>query len=87
MASRKPRPRKKHRPAEEPALPSTTTPKADHRRIPIVGIGASAGGVDALLEFFKTIPDDPGMAFIVVQHLDPTRISEMPGLLRTATSG
>jgi two-component system CheB/CheR fusion protein len=85
MASRKPRPRKKHRPAEEPALPSTTTPKADHRRIPIVGIGASAGGVDALLEFFKTIPDDPGMAFIVVQHLDPTRISEMPGLLARRT--
>ncbi len=40
-------------------------------RFNIVGIGASAGGQKALLEFFKSLPDDPGLAFVVVTHLSP----------------
>jgi len=39
---------------------------------PIVGIGASAGGMDALTELFAHLPPDTGMAFVVVQYLDPT---------------
>ena len=39
---------------------------------PIVGIGASAGGIEALQEFFKGIPPDSGMAYVVVQHLSPS---------------
>jgi len=39
---------------------------------PIVGIGASAGGLEAIEQFLKHVPVDSGMAYIVVQHLDPT---------------
>ncbi len=40
---------------------------------PIVGIGASAGGLAAFIELLSGIPPDSGMAFVIVQHLDPTR--------------
>ena len=51
-------------------------------RFPIVGIGASAGGLHALQGFFDAIPAAPGIAFVVVQHLDPTHKSETAELLR-----
>ena len=41
----------------------------------IVGIGASAGGFEAIRKFFQVMPGDSGVAFIVVQHLDPTHVS------------
>src|SRR6266850_680146 len=43
--------------------------------IAVVGIGASAGGLDAFRRFFSTVPPDSGMAFVLVQHLDPTHES------------
>ena len=51
----------------------------------VVGIGASAGGLEAVTQFLRSLPPDPGMAFVFVIHLDPThpsRISEI--LQRTA---
>ncbi len=51
----------------------------------IVGIGASAGGLSALEAFFRNMPADTGMAFIVVQHLDPTQKALLPELLQHAT--
>ena len=48
----------------------------------IVGIGASAGGLEALQIFFKNVPPKNGMAFVLVPHLDPTHISIMPELLQ-----
>ena len=42
------------------------------KSFPIVGIGASAGGLEALEQFFMNMPKDSGMAFVVIQHLDPT---------------
>jgi chemotaxis response regulator CheB len=53
---------------------------------PIVGIGASAGGLEALEQFLGHVPADSGMAFAIVQHLDPTRKGIMPELLQRATS-
>ena len=50
-----------------------------------VGIGASAGGLDAFKRFFENIAHDTGMAFIVVQHLDPTHKSMLSELLRNYT--
>ena len=38
----------------------------------VVGIGASAGGLDAFKRFFSAMPGKPGMAFVLIQHLDPT---------------
>jgi two-component system CheB/CheR fusion protein len=49
---------------------------------PIVGIGASAGGLDALEHFFQNLPANCGMAFVVIQHLDPDHIGIMPELLQ-----
>ncbi len=52
---------------------------------PIVGIGASAGGLEALEQFLARVPPGSGMAFVIVQHLDPTRKGIMPELLQRAT--
>ena len=51
----------------------------------IVGIGASAGGLEALEGFFSAMPDDNNMAFVVVQHLPPDRKSIMDSLLKRYT--
>ena len=53
---------------------------------PIVGIGASAGGLGALKKFFAHLPPDSGLGFVLVQHLDPTHKSSMVELLRNYTS-
>lgn len=52
----------------------------------IVGIGASAGGLQALNELFKALPDSTGMAFIVVQHLSADHDSMLPSLLSRKTA-
>jgi two-component system CheB/CheR fusion protein len=54
-------------------------------RFPIVGIGASAGGLEALEQFLERVPAGSGMAFVIVQHLDPTRKGIMPELLQRST--
>ena len=55
--------------------------EASVRRFPIVGIGASAGGLDAFKAFLAPLPDDTGMGFVFVQHLDPLHASLMADLL------
>ncbi len=52
---------------------------------PIVGIGASAGGLEAFRELLRFLPDDAGMAYVLVQHLDPRHASLLPDLLARAT--
>jgi two-component system CheB/CheR fusion protein len=52
---------------------------------PIVGIGASAGGLEALETFFARLPADCNMAFVIVQHLDPHHKSLMNSLLTKET--
>ena len=52
---------------------------------PIVGIGASAGGLEALEQFFDHTPEQSGMCFIIVQHLSPDFKSLMDELLRRRT--
>ena len=52
---------------------------------PIVGIGASAGGLEALELFLKHVPDGSGMAFVIVQHLDPTHKGILVELLQRTT--
>lgn len=59
--------------------------KSDLNQFPIVGIGASAGGLEALEEFFGNMPKDVGMAFVVIQHLDPNHVGIMPQLLQRIT--
>ncbi|KPQ29548.1 MAG: two-component system, chemotaxis family, CheB/CheR fusion protein [Marinobacter excellens HL-55] len=52
----------------------------------MVGIGASAGGLASLEDFFRHAPCDTGMAFLVVQHLDPTQKALLPELLQRYTT-
>jgi chemotaxis methyl-accepting protein methylase len=52
---------------------------------PIVGIGASAGGLEALEHFLMHVPANSGMAYVIVQHLDPTRKGIMSELLQRTT--
>ena len=54
-------------------------------KFPIVAIGASAGGLEALDIFLRSVPINSGMAFVVVQHLDPNRQGLLPELLQRAT--
>ena len=63
------------------AAPVTPSPAA----FPIVGIGASAGGDEALEQFLGNVPAASGMAFVIVQYLDPTHKGIMPELRQRAT--
>jgi two-component system CheB/CheR fusion protein len=56
------------------------------RSFPIVGIGASAGGLEAFTALLAHLPLDTGMAFVLVQHLDPDHESALADLLSRATS-
>ncbi|HKT96652.1 MAG TPA: CheR family methyltransferase [Paraburkholderia sp.] len=55
-------------------------------RHPVVGIGASAGGLSALLEFFEALPAHSSMAFVVVVHLARDHASDLPELLQKVTA-
>ena len=65
----------KNKPLEKTASPNIT----------IVGIGASAGGLEALEQFFGNVPKNCGLAFVVIQHLDPDHVGIMPELLQRIT--
>jgi two-component system CheB/CheR fusion protein len=52
---------------------------------PVVAIGASAGGLEAYTEFFRALPTDLGMAFVLVQHLDPSHHSLLADLISKTT--
>ncbi len=71
---------------EHPASDADSN-KSLQKDFPIVGIGASAGGLAAFEAFFSAIPDDiePGMAFVLVQHLDPNHKSILTDLIRRYT--
>ncbi|MCX6253870.1 MAG: hypothetical protein NTV31_05265 [Bacteroidia bacterium] len=60
-------------------------PVSDTGKFPIVGIGASAGGLEALEQFLGNVPENSGMAYVVVQHLDPTQKGMLPELLQRIT--
>jgi two-component system CheB/CheR fusion protein len=70
---------------KEIASPPAVDSVGADRLFPIVGIGASAGGLEALEIFLKNVPTKSGMAFVVVQHLDPTHKGIMVELLQRAT--
>jgi two-component system CheB/CheR fusion protein len=68
-----------------------TAPPAESERVEsgptfcIVGVGASAGGIEAFSDLLKALPRDTGMAFVVVQHLPPTRTSMLAEILSRTT--
>ena len=68
---------------------TTPSPRRDTANaipvFPIIGIGASAGGLEALQHFLGQVPKNSGFALVIVQHLDPTRKGIMPELLQRTT--
>jgi two-component system CheB/CheR fusion protein len=66
-----------------------TSPPDDARTprlaFPVVGIGASAGGLEAYSEFLRACPADAGMAYVLVQHLPPDRESLLAEILARHT--
>src|SRR5215469_10260801 len=54
--------------------------------VPVCGIGASAGGLEALQLFFGALPHDLGLAYVVVVHLAPDRKSDLPSIIRRWTT-
>jgi two-component system CheB/CheR fusion protein len=80
------RPRKK---SEKPLTPdageSESSTASQAPSTPIVGIGASAGGIDALKAFLPSVQPKSGLAFVVVQHLDPDHTSHLSTLLGRAS--
>lgn len=86
MVAPKPEARRKDRPRLV-AVPAEARARRHKPVSPvrIVGIGASAGGLQALEEFLGATPSDSGMAYIVVQHLDPTQPALLAELLQRIT--
>ncbi|MGD0352686.1 MAG: chemotaxis protein CheB [Dehalococcoidia bacterium] len=72
-------------PATVPVRKATPLSQKGKTDFPIVGIGASAGGLEALQELFTNMPSDTGMGFVVVSHLDPSHVSILPELLQKCT--
>ena len=59
--------------------------QSNSETFPVVGIGASAGGLEAFTQLLGELPPDTGMAFVLVQHLDPRHSSMLSGLLAKKT--
>ncbi len=77
-------PKMRKKAAAAPMPPGPQLPRA-RNTFPIVGIGASAGGLEALELFLKHLPGGSGMAFVIVQHLDPTHKGILVELLQRTT--
>lgn len=58
---------------------------SDPGRVTVVGIGASAGGIEALSDFFEAVPADLGLAYVVIVHLAPHHESELSAILARRT--
>ncbi len=68
-----------------PIVAAAETDEAACRELHVVGIGASAGGLEALESFFQHVPEDSGMAYVVIQHLSPDFKSQMDHLISRKT--
>ncbi len=69
------------KPASPPRPRRAARKAVDGGVFPVVGIGASAGGLDAFLRFFKELPVATGMAYVVIQHMDPLKESFLADIL------
>src|SRR5512140_945934 len=75
-------PAQRKRATKEKAAPA----RAKDTPCPIVGIGASAGGLEALEAFLSHVPIDSGLAYVVIQHMDPTHKGMLTDLLQRVTA-
>ncbi|CAG0947134.1 Chemotaxis protein methyltransferase Cher2 [Anaerolineae bacterium] len=80
--------RTKHRtkPARRASALVVASDEHAENHFPIVGVGASAGGLEAFTQLLEALPTDAGVALVFIQHLDPTHESMLTNLLAKATS-
>src|SRR4051812_18157677 len=71
---------------EEEVWLDNIVPTHGYQMTPMVGLGGSAGSIQALTEFFRAMPPDSGMVFVVILHLSPTHVSTMAELLGRTTT-
>src|SRR6185437_4909977 len=76
---------KSARPKRAPKSAASNRPAPQQASL-VVGIGASAGGLDAFKTFFMNMPSDSGLAFVLVQHLSPDHKSMLADLVGKATA-
>ena len=76
--------RSKTEASDAPAVPAPTSHHPGD--FAIVGIGASAGGLEAFEEFFRALPADTGLAYVLVSHLDPNHVSLLSEILQRSTA-
>src|SRR4029453_1072282 len=83
-----PAPSRKRRPdggrLESPQIDGRSKP-SERTTFPVVGIGASAGGLEAFSQLLRELPADTGMAFVLIQHLDPRHESQLAAVLSRTT--
>ncbi len=72
--------------AEQYVAEQDKEPSSPNHPFPVVGIGASAGGIGALKQFFAAMPADSGMAFVVILHLSQEHESSLAEILQTQTT-
>ncbi|AFM24720.1 chemotaxis protein CheB [Desulfomonile tiedjei] len=73
------------KPANQKVLIESQSRQRDRQTLRVVGIGASAGGLEAFEHFFTNLPPDTGLSFVLVQHLDPTHKSILTDLIKKYT--
>jgi len=72
--------------AKQAEVSAAERPLQPPARFPIVGLGASAGGLEAFETFLRCMPADSGMGFVLVQHLDPSHASVLTEILQRCTA-
>ncbi len=82
----KPREKDRIRSTNHEVLAQLQVGRKDGDTLRVVGIGASAGGLEAYERFFTNLPPDSGLAFALIQHLDPTHKSILADLIKKYTS-
>jgi two-component system CheB/CheR fusion protein len=87
MARKRPDPAASPPPAGSSVLPAAQVDdtKPNAASFPIVGVGASAGGLEAFTQLLRAMPPDTGMGFVLVQHLAPTHASNLTEILSRTT--
>src|SRR6185436_11767100 len=73
-------------PKSLPAAPEGALQEYARSIFPIVGVGASAGGIEAVSSLLQSLPEHPGIAIVVIQHQEAKRVSGIPQVLSRVTS-
>lgn len=84
--TKKPKSKSRSKSRVIPANPVASVENVPNPLFSIVGMGASAGGLEAFEQFFRNMPPDSGMAFVLVSHLDPNHTSILNEILQRTTA-